>query len=469
VRSAYASGQFYPSDARELQDTLDDLLSAVDSEPRSGRLRMLIVPHAGYVFSGGVAAQAFKTLYDTGYRRAVLIGRSHREAFDGVAADNHDHWSTPLGEVKVDQRFIDRLMAQPGVDLRRAAGPHAGEHSLEVAVPFLQRVIGGHVSVVPLLLGKEDYDEAEALAIALSAVMDDSTLVIISTDLSHYPSYEDAEHLDGMTVKGIMTGDADKFRAVVQSVMAERAAGEETAACGEIAVAVGLHLAGRYGWRPTMLGYANSGDVDGGDRSRVVGYAAVAFDGPAAIELAAGSEDLDEAAQREALEIARQTLEAHFRGGKHEPVPASRDLRSSRGVFVTLKKHGELRGCVGVFEPVGSLADAIRDMTLAAAFGDARFHELSERELSDLKIEVSVLSPLTEIADPRLVEVGRHGVAVSRDDRYGAFLPQVAVEQGWDRDTFLHELCVSKAGFEEACWDDPGTQLKVFTAQVFGE
>ncbi len=469
VRPAAVAGAFYPGDPQDLADTVDDLLADAGFSDRPGRPRLVISPHAGYEYSGPVAAHAFKILFGTGYRRAVLIGRSHRANFDGVAADTRDRWATPLGEVAVDQEFIARLLGEAGSGVRRAAAPHDEEHSLEVMLPFLQRVLGTRIEIVPLLLGSEDYDSAIGLGRALTAVLDDSTVVIVSTDLSHYPSYEEADRLDEITIGGILTGDVLEFREAVSEAARQLPPNESTAACGEAAVAAGLDLAGRFGWRPTLLKYANSGDSPIGDRSRVVGYAAMAFDGPREILMPAGAAELDAAARAEALEIARETLRAAFRDERYEPHPHEPALLERRGAFVTLKKRGALRGCIGVFEPVGTLAEAIRDMAFAAAFDDGRFPELAAGELPDIEIEVSVLSPLVRVADAGLIEVGRHGVAVSRGDQRGVFLPQVAAEQGWDRETFLRELCVSKAGFDADCWEDPEIDVQAFTAQVFGD
>jgi AmmeMemoRadiSam system protein B/AmmeMemoRadiSam system protein A len=474
-REPVVAGIFYPAEAQELTDLVDELLMA--AEAREGdpplaeagaRPRLVVAPHAAYRYSGPITALAFKTLMGRGYRRAVLIGRSHHALFDGVAAAPEAAWRTPLGVIEVDRDFLGRL-GERGNWLHHSRAPHDSEHSLESLVPFVQRTLGAAATIVPLLLGGDDELTEAALSEALADLMDDATVVIVSADLSHYPRQADAERLDTRTVRGVMTGDVAAFRAAISEVMAEGAAGEETATCGAAAIAVGMRVADRLGLTARMLGYATSGDAPGGDKKRVVGYAALAFLGPAAILVPVGHGELEAAEQQAALLIAHETLQAAFRGGRYEPQTDLPGLLRPSGVFVTLRKDGALRGCIGAVSTSRPLAEGIRDMTLAAAFSDERFEPLAAGELADASVELTVLSPLVRIADPRLIEVGKHGVMVERGKQSGVFLPQVAVEAGYDRRQLLRQLCVQKAGLPADCWQDPETKICVFTAQVIRE
>ncbi len=463
ARPAGVAGQFYPADPGELRRLLAEDLRAADPPP-AGRPRIVISPHAGYDYSGRVAAFAFKPLVGSGYRRAVIIGRSHQARFDGVAAEASDAWATPLGDVAVDRDFIDRLAAEDA-EVRVDPGPHVGEHSIEVMVPFIVETLGPDATIVPLLFGSEDYGAAEKLASALAKLIDDDTVIIISTDLAHYPSAADAAELDARTAEAILSNDAGEFRARLARLMELGKPQVQTLACGEIAVAAALYLSRDLGLSPQLLKLADSSAYAPDTKDRAVGYAAVAFNDPAA----SGGRELDAAEQQQAVDLARKTLDASFGGLQPPVVPAAAVFSEKRGVFVTLKKNGQLRGCIGVFEPDKPLGESIRSMALAAAFEDKRFQPLGREELAGLEIEISVLSPRVRVYDPALVEAGRHGVYLAKGAASGVFLPQVAKEQGWGPEQLLSELCLQKAGLEKDCWRSPDAELYVFTAQVFGE
>ncbi len=462
VRPEAAAGTFYPADPGELRALVDALFAAAPAAPVAGRARIILAPHAGYDYSGPVAAAAFKALAGSGYERVIIIGNSHHTRFDGVRADGHDTWNTPLGPVAVDREFIGRLTAAAaavGVD----PAPHDPEHSLEVMVPLLVGVLGPDVKIVPLLFGSGGGAAADDLAAALRPLLDDRTAVVISSDLAHYPRYEDANILDGATVRAVLSGDPDVFRARFASSSDGAVPPPETLACAGIAIESGLVLARAMGLAPRLLQYANSGDRPSGSKDRVVGYAAVAFNEP----LPPPARELDPAEQAEALAIARQALVGAFAGADRAPAAGTAVFGEKRGVFVTLKKGGQLRGCIGVFETDRPLAESIWDMARAAAFDDGRFQPLTAAELPEIEIEVSVLSPLVRVAGAAEIEVGRHGVYLRRGGSSGVFLPQVAAEQGWDKAEFLTALCRDKAGLAGDCWQDPRTELRVFTAQVF--
>lgn len=471
IRSPAVAGAFYPGTAGELEEMIDDYLAEVELPELQGVPQVIIVPHAGYVYSGQVAAYGFKTLQNSGFKRAVIIGRSHTAHFSGVAVDTNKVWSTPLGDVRVDQKFIELLeKATPVVTTNEMY--HEDEHSLEVEVPFLQRILGEDIKIVPLLFGSEDEQTIQELAKALEKLVDQETVVVISSDLSHYPVYEDANKLDKQVIDAILTGDVEQFTSKVRELENLQTLGVATLACAEPAITTGLILAQTLHLKPHLLKYANSGDYPIGDKYRVVGYGALVFNNPTGENI--GGEDmereLNKAEQEMALQIARQALEAAFANYDYKPdVSGYSVFQAKRGVFVTLKKQGELRGCIGSFEPGKSLAEVIKDMALSAAFQDSRFPPLRENELDEIKIEISALSALEKIDNPNVIEVGKHGVQVIKGSRSDVYLPQVAVEQGWDREELLDHLCAEKAGISMDAWRDGSADIYIFTAQVFGE
>lgn len=476
IRQPAVASQFYPGNKEELEVILDDYLAEAKVQNYEGTPQLLIVPHAGYVYSGKVAAYAFSQLRGAKFTRAVIIGRSHNDSFPGVAADDHSAWSTPLGQVKVDRDFINLLKnATPTVFIDST--PHEKEHSLEVAVPFLIKILGPEVKIVPLLFGDNKEEDILGLGEALKKILDKSTVIIISSDLSHYPIYSDAENLDKKTITAILGSDALQFRKKIAELESLGIKQVSTLACAEPAITAGLALAKSSGLKPHLLKYANSGDYSPELKDRVVGYAAIAFNNLNFDKLeenildTAGRE-LNKEEQKIALKIARETLEAAFEKKDYNyelEIDSYSIFRTRRGAFVTLREHGQLRGCIGAFEPEEGLAEVIKSTALSAAFHDPRFLPLAEYELDGVEIEISVMSPREKIGSPDVIEIGKHGVYLQRGLRSGVYLPQVATEQGWDKETFLDSLCEEKAGLEEDCWKDSSTDLYTFTAQIFEE
>lgn len=476
IRQPAYAGQFYPADPRELDSMLTDYFRQAERSTVAGIPRILLAPHAGYIFSGQTAAYSFKQLMGSGYKRAIVIGRSHNAYFHGVSADTHLAWTTPLGQLAVDQDFIHLLESATSSLIISDDIPHNNEHSLEVMMPFLIKALGDGVKIVPLLFGDEDAATSLKLAEVLEPLIDQETLVIISSDLSHYPAYKDANDLDQKTIEAILSCDVEKFQQKVRELEQLGRAGVATLACAEPAISAGLILAENLGLKPYLLKYTNSGDVMPESKDRVVGYAAIAFGqqptannqpstikGQQPIEL-----NFDE--QEIALQIARKTMEAAFENREYQPqLDGFPIFQSKRGAFVTLKENGQLRGCIGTFEENKPLAEVIRQMALAAAFQDLRFSPLTRKELPLIEIEISVLSPREKIINPDLIEVGKHGVYMQRGSRGGVYLPQVAVEQGWSKEEFLESLCEQKAGIGKNCWRDPAVDLYIFTAHVFHE
>ncbi|MDD2706398.1 MAG: AmmeMemoRadiSam system protein B [Verrucomicrobiae bacterium] len=471
VRPAAVAGQFYPGGREALGAEVDRLLREAAPPVVPGRIRVLIVPHAGYVYSGGVAAYAYKRLSGQEVNTVVLLGDSHQEAFDGVAVYPSGAFQTPLGPVEVNASLCKRLI-MGGDKVMPLPKAHVREHSLEVQLPFLQRVLK-KFAIVPVLFGAGADRMSETVAKALKDLVDERTLVVASSDLSHYPSDADARRVDGEVIKAIMTGDAGQFTRTLSRLRQQGVPNAVTFACGEQSIRAAMLLAAELDARKAiLLKSANSSDASG-DRNRVVGYAAIAFydDGKTTGEARGKRREddgLGKEEQKALLELAKQSVEGWVTSHK-VPVFDNRwpALEKGGGAFVTLKKRGELRGCIGRFASPEPLYKVIIEMAISAATQDHRFPPVTAGELNDLRYEISVLSPLRRIKDWHEIRLGKHGVQVAKGFRSGVFLPQVATETGWDLETFMGTLCEQKAGLSRDAWKTPDVQLYVFTAQVF--
>ena len=459
-RPAAFAGAWYPGDANELRSNVDALLGAVKT--RDGAPIALIVPHAGYAYSGAVAATGFAQLRNGEYDTAVIIASDHQEPIsDPIAVWPDGAFETPLGRVPVDSGLAQALIAaDPRIKADRAA--HNGEHPIEIELPFLKQVCPD-CSIVPILIGRDDDETVNALAEALLKVLPGRKAVVIaSSDLSHYPSYADAVAVDGATLSAIETGDPQAVRAAIAGSMQTNNRQLLTCACGEAAILVAMKVAQGLGAdTATILRYANSGDSPQGDKAQVVGYGAAMlwrYDPPG----------LSTEQQEALLSLARNAIADHINGSATatEP-PADPALEHKAGAFVTLKLDGELRGCIGHMKADQPLNRIVPEMALAAAFSDSRFPPLTLEELDKSKLEISVLSPLHRITGTEEIRVGTDGLMLYQGGAQGVFLPQVPVEEGWDRDQYLQNLC-GKAGLMPGCWKTNAI-LYTFTAEVFGE
>ncbi|MBN1484339.1 MAG: AmmeMemoRadiSam system protein B [Chloroflexia bacterium] len=482
LRSPAVAGAYYPGDPDELRQVVDGYLE--DLAPTEGRPLALIVPHAGYVYSAPVAAHAYAELLGQQYDAVVLIGPNHQaRGLTAVAVYAEGAWETPLGAVPVDTELAQAILrANPAfVDDPEL---HAQEHSLEVQLPFLQRVLPG-TPIVPIMIGRPTPENVQALSEALLQVLPGrDALLIASSDLSHYPPYEQAVQVDGTLLEAIETLDSEAFRQAIAEAMAQEVPNLVTPCCGEGSIAVLLEAGPGLGVdRVRVLRYANSGDVPQGDRSQVVGYAAVKFwrDGssvptdhspsPTVFEEENMIEQgpLTETERVELLELARQTIAAYLQ--RREVLPYQTDnphLLREGGIFVTLNLEGMLRGCIGYITSEDPLYQTVQRAAVAAATQDPRFPPLTLQELPSVTIEISILSPMQLVEDVEEIEVGKHGLLIKRGMYQGLLLPQVAPEQGWDREQFLVGIC-RKAGLPADAWSDPETRLYAFTAEVFGE
>lgn len=461
VRPAVLAGTWYPRDPAALRTMIRDFLDRVSPAPASGRIRAIVVPHAGYIYSGPVAAHAFALLQGRSFDTVVLIGPAHRQGFPGVSVNRLDY-ETPLGRVPVDQELADRIIDAAGPMAGSRPDVHAEEHCLEIELPFLQVVLG-QIKMVPVVMGSHDRETCHRLAEAVAAAVSDrNVLLLASTDLSHFHSGTRARELDRTVLDRVGAFDPEElFRDL------EAGRGE---ACGGAPLVTVMLAARALGARDSrVLSYAHSGEVTG-DNRRVVGYmAAVLTDGDAHRSPTAGVDPgLNEEDRKTLLTIARQSITAVLNGESWNlPKDLPDAVMTPRGVFVTIKRHGELRGCIGRIVADLPLAKAVGRMAVQAAFYDPRFPPLKSWELDGLSLEISVLTPLEPTPDVEAITVGVHGLLVVQGHHQGLLLPQVPVENDWNKEEFLAHTC-RKAGLPANAWKD-GAQLYRFSAQVFGE
>lgn len=471
VRQPAVAGAFYPASPEQLGQMIDGFLAAANPPAIPGEIRAIVVPHAGYIYSAPVAAYAYKAIAGKAYKTVIVVGNSHHEGYDGASVYNRGAFRTPLGDVEIDAKLAGRLMAaNPKIFFRES--PHIQEHSLEVQLPFLQKVLGPF-KLVPILLGTESREVVDILGNVLAENAGPDTLVIASSDMSHYPPYDYAKFADGKVANAIAAGDEDNLEQIIHQLGTMGVPKAVTFLCGEGAVKAVMRYANQVGAKNgTLLKYANSGDT-AGSKDGVVGYCAVAFSAEGGTNMPAkqnkDEEVLNKEEQAELLKLAKMTVETVVRTGiKPDYANKMPGLDRPLGAFVTLREKGQLRGCIGRFEPDIPIYEIVMEMAVAAATQDYRFPPVSERELDKLEYEISVLSPLRKVASWKEIEIGKHGVEVARGARRGVFLPQVATETGWGLETFMNTLCEQKAGLPADAWKDPKTDIFVFTAQVFG-
>lgn len=472
IRMPAVAGQFYPAAPKELAKMIDGFLARADPPTIEGKIRAIVVPHAGYVYSAPVAAYAYKAIAGQPYTTVVIVGNSHHEGYEGASVYNRGKFRTPLGDLEIDTDLANRLIARNPKIIFFRESPHIPEHSLEVQLPFLQKTLDSF-KIVPILMGTASRDTADILGDALAECAGPATLVIASSDMSHYPPYESAKYADGKVADAIASGSEDNLERTIRQLESMGVPNAVTFLCGEGAVKVVMRYAEKIGAKKSrLLKYENSGDT-AGSKDRVVGYCSVAFFSEGGTNMPAkqgkDEEVVNKEEQQELLKLAKLTVESVVKTGK-QPDYANRmpGLDRPLGAFVTLKERGQLRGCIGRFEPDIPIYKVVMEMAVAAATQDHRFPPVSEKELDKLEYEISVLSPLRRVGSWKEIEIGKHGVEVARGMCRGVFLPQVATETGWDLETFMDNLCEHKAGLPADAWKDPKTDIYVFTAQVFG-
>jgi AmmeMemoRadiSam system protein B/AmmeMemoRadiSam system protein A len=465
VRRPAVAGSFYPGDSKTLSRQVREFLSKAAKEEVAGEIVGLVSPHAGYMYSGLVAAHAFKTVEGMKFDAVVILAPSHRVPVQGASVYDRGGYETPLGVLPIEKDLCQKLKSESNL-IQSLPQVHSHEHSLEVQLPFLQEVLG-KFTLVPLVIGSQDYRSCETIGKAIArAVKGKKVLLVASTDLSHYHPYDRAVQLDKIILDDIQAFDAQKLSRDLEAGKGEACGGGPVVAVMVAAKELGANHA-------KILKYLNSGDVTG-DRSGVVGYAAAVFSrnsGSPEKEpdrkktgISLGLTDEEKKALRQ---IAQSAIERRLKGEKPPRTDiAGGHLKENRGAFVSLHRHGQLRGCIGTIQPNRPLYQVVEEMAAAAAFDDTRFSPLSASELKDLDLEISVLTPLQRVEEVKEIEVGKHGLYIKKGFYAGLLLPQVATEYKWDRVTFLEETC-RKAGLPKNAWKEKGTEIYTFSADIF--
>jgi AmmeMemoRadiSam system protein B/AmmeMemoRadiSam system protein A len=493
IRRAQMAGSWYPDEPERLIALLDKMLDDAKPPKVAGNVAAIISPHAGYQFSGKAAATGYSLLRGSDIHRVVLLAISHHFPLRGASIPDVTHFETPLGLIPLDAGAVARLRRTQVVDSVAEAEQH--EHSLEMQLPLLQRVLPSF-TLVPILVGEmRDADYVE-LASALAEIVDRQTLVVASSDFTHRGENYGYEVPPGKgtlqeRLAAVDDGSVAQILKPSRRGLLEHASKTGTTICGLHPIALLLELLGRFhGMRGQVVSRYTSGDVTG-DWSSSVTYVDVVFTGqwPDSSKLEAsraGGEKmfpLDNQDRATLMRLARTSLEASVRKGSFDPkvkeaVPITKSLERKAGAFVTLKckmsddgrcvaRGNDLRGCIGTIEPTDSVYNTVALRAASAALEDTRFpHTVSSAELPFITIEISVLTPPRPVKSAEEIVIGKHGIILAAGWARATFLPQVAPEQGWDRETTLRHLAL-KAGLDAGAWKR--AEFQVYEAIVFGE
>ena len=473
VREPAVAGSWYLGDEKSLRKVVDKYFEKAKIPELEGDVVGIIAPHAGYMYSGQCAAYAFKPVVGKKFSRVIVLAPSHRAYFRGASIPNYTHYETPLGLIELDRPTCEGLLKEKLISSH--AGAHRDEHSLEIELPFLQRAIGDF-KLVPILVGEMTKDDYYSLGKVLKKYISEDTLLVASSDFTHYGSAygylpfttdikANLKKLDQGAIERIVARDLEGF------LEYKRKTG--TTICGFRPISI-LLAALPEDTRGHLVHYYTSGDITGDYRSSV-SYAAIVF--------TKGAFGLSEEEKEALLGLCRYTLESFLKEGK-SPMRQSRygdgaasspseagvkltpTLKEKSGAFVTLRNAGRLRGCMGYILRDLPLYEVVINATKWAA-KDPRFqvNPVTLEELESIRLEISVLNPLRKISNIEEIELGRDGVVIVKGNCQALYLPQVAPEQGWDRQTMLRHLCL-KAGLSPDAWKET-CEFYVFTTECF--
>ena len=481
IRKPAVAGQFYAGDAQELRHDLKECFQQCKASHLE-HVQAIIVPHAGYVFSGITAASAFASIQpDAQYEHIFLLGPSHHVYLDKASVNvAASEYATPLGNVPVDTALCKSLLAKSDAFTYNNRA-HDSEHCLEVELPFLQYHFKKVAPIVPIIIATQKLSILQEIAHVLQPYMNERNLFVISSDFSHYPAYLDAKWVDGLTKDAVMTGKAEAFVKATLHNQELNIDSLATSACGEAAIATLLMMTEKdTNIHPHHIMYCNSGDSPYGGKDRVVGYHSFVFTRDEVKSVGSQEEtkkgmlgneaksgfslsDEDKKLLKEiAYNAIKTTLESK---AYHAPSHLPEKLKTPCGAFVSLHKHGRLRGCIGHFGEDTPLYKTVYRMAKAAAFEDPRFPKVSMSELPDIDIEISVLTPMKRIHSIEEFQLGKQGIYMRKGNRAGTFLPQVADEVTWTKEEFLGHCAQDKAGIG---WDGWKTaELYTYEAIIF--
>ncbi len=473
VLKSTLAGTWYKADPNALRAELASYFQKATAEPKEDVIA-LILPHAGYQYSGPTAACGVKSL-GRSYKRVVVIGPTHRLPMEDMfSVPRATHYETPLGRVPMDLEFAEKLLQYPLFQDVPVA--YQQEHSVQIEVPLLQYKLNDF-KLVLIVAGQCSYDTIAKAGRILASLIDIDTLVVASSDFTHYgPDYQYVPFKENIP-ESLKKLDMGAFE-FIQKLDAKGLLGyrDSTGAtiCGCVPIAVLLETLGQDA-KAELIRYTTSGALMG-NYSNSVSYLAAAMHGKwtnAAPPVASpGPATLSPEDKKQLLSLVRQTLRYAL---DHQRVPELSDLtftpseamKPPRAAFVTLKKNGQLRGCIGDIFPQRPLYKSVITNAIYAGFADRRFPQLQKDEYDQIKVEISALTPPAPVVSWRDIRIGIDGMVLSKGGLSAVFLPQVAPEQGWDLETTLKYLS-EKAGLPADAWQE-GATFQVFQADVFGE
>jgi hypothetical protein len=479
VHECAGAGRWFPAKPTELRSMIEQYLDAAATQPLPGRVAALVAPHAGYPYSGPVAAYSYAAVRGKSYDRVLILAFSHTYMIEGLSVLDAEAYKTPLGAVPVDRDCVKALLKREIVHPDPKA--HMHEHSDENQLPFLQVALKPGWKMVSVFVGHRTSEAELNQAIeALRPCLSSNTLVVVSSDFTHIQQADrdQQNEMDLEAARLLVAKDYDRFIRYVQ--------GPRATICGQRPLSLLLRLLGPNA-KGRLLKHRTSGEMSG-DYSYSVGYCSIVYTVDGGSPWSVKSDDsarpkepgvasaldsdhfLTAAEEKALLKLARRTLVEwvtnHSRKFNLAEFALTPKLKENAGAFVTLHERGHLRGCIGYIEPIKPLHQTIMENACNAATSDYRFPTVQAKELPDIDIEISVMSPLRKIAKVDEIVVGKHGLLIKKGINQGVFLPQVPVEQKWNRDQYLEAIC-RKAYLSPGSWRD--AELFVFTAQVFGE
>lgn len=500
-RKPAVAGSFYPANHKELSGELEQLFASAFPKMLKN-VGAIISPHAGYLFSGGVAASAFNQIErEKEYERVFIIASSHRSSFAGASIYCHGNFDMPYGQEPVDTQLGKFLCNEFPTLFSSNPLHHSKEHSIEVQLPFIKFTLKPTYKIVPILLGDVSPQECLDIAQILKSYFNSENLFIISSDFSHYPSYDTARSVDQATMEAIVSNNPENLLKVLKDNSNQGIKKLSTSLCGWSAVMVLLYLTQQepfYSYH--AVEYKNSGDNTlYGDLESVVGYWAIAITRDSEVLHWIARRSIEKAITEENPIYSNEKAWAHsaektwalsndnnsaLSNNENSALPNKKpsanlkaqllielgmkeippSLKMECGVFVTLKKRGKLRGCVGYMQSNTPLYKEVANVAVLAACYDNRFNKVTPKELEEIEIEISVLSPMQLIKDINEIEMGVHGIQVQKGDRSGVFLPQVGAETKWSREEFLGHCARDKAGLGWDGWKD--AQISIFTVTI---
>lgn len=466
-RKPAVSGQFYPASKSDLLLNLQNLFLQAESQQKQNILA-IISPHAGYVYSGIVAASSFNQVDpNKDYENVFVLASSHTAHYGGASLYSAGNYETPLGEVKVNLDLVNQLIKRNQL-FSFVPQAHITEHSLEVQLPFLQYHLKNDFELVPIVIGTQSKNECKQMAEVLKPYFNEKNLFVISSDFSHYPTYEEANKWDKLTADAILLNQPDELMMAINDKEDDNIQNLVTRSCGWSSLLTLLYITeNMQDLQYHHIQYKNSGDTEIGDKNRVVGYNAIVVN--KTNTQGSWYFYLDKKDRQDLLLIARNTLNTYITNGTvpelHENY--SEPLKTKCGAFVTLNKNHHLRGCIGRFKVEQPLYEVVQQMTIASSTQDSRFQAVGKSELDNIEIEISVLTPMTIISSIDEIELGKHGIYISKGYRNGTFLPQVATETGWTKEEFLGHCARDKAGIGWDGWKE--ADIYIYEAIVFSE